>query len=546
MPYIGIRISPTSKRSRKGGTTTFINAVGGTVTIDGNLKRHVLNVGDTFQILSGVGLPFRVMAISGGGGGGALGGGSGGGVYYNGAYLSEIKTYSITVGLGGQGSLSGVGSNSRGSNGGNTIFDTQTILGGGGGGGFSNTEQDGANGGNGGGGGAELSPTFAGGIGGTGFKNGGNGDPSNNATSGGGGGAYDSNGFNATANNGGNGANGFQSNILGALTWYAGAGGGGGETVRGLGGLGGGGNGALLAGSGGGASFYGGGGGGGYGTTGGAGSNGVIAIEYAFDNASNFKLIVVGGQSNGTDRFNILGNLPTEMQGLQSYATYYKNTDNATDNGSWVQANSGVNTQTGTPQTNKFSVMVSCAYKLRNSYNTKSFVIPTGLSSTYIANDVTPSWNVSHSNEYYNRMTALHFTPAIAKLFSGVQSLSPVLVWVHGENDSDTLAHGNAYQANLTALISAFRTYTGFPNAKVIIVKIRPDYGGPSLGLASVRTAIDNIAGGDANVIVLDANASDTTLSADTQHYNPVVDSFGGIQSAVNLGYKLADIISTL
>lgn len=520
----------------------FINAIGGTVTIDGNLKRHVINLGDTFQVLTGENLPMRVLEQPAGGGGGGLGGGAGGEPKET-IYLSKIQTYTLTVGLGGLGSTAGFGPNSRGQNGGNTIFDGSTTLGGGGGGGFDNTEMNGNNGSNGGGAGCELAPNYFSGAVGTGFKNGGLADNTGSATGGGGGGAHSANGSNGAVNTGGNGADGFQSNILGQNQYFGGAGGGGGYSTRGLGGAGGGGRGALNGGGNLPGNFYGAGGGGGYGTVGSPGANGVIIVEYPFDNALNLQPVVFGWQSNGTNRFNKTGNLPTFLQGVQSYGVYYKATDNSSDNGSWQQAEAGVNTQTGTPQTGKFGMDLSMSYKLRNTYNTKVFLFPTAISSTYIANDVNPSHHPSHVGQYYDRMMNDHYLIGVSKLYSFTKS--PILVLIGGESDSDTLAHGMAAQANVTAYVAKFRLDTGYPNAKVIMLAPRTDYGGPSLGLSALLTGMANIAGSDSNFHLIDMNTALTPYSVDGQHQTPTVDNYVGVMGAINAGYLIADKIAT-
>lgn len=261
--------------------------------------------------------------------------------------------------------------------------------------------------------------------------------------------------------------------------------------------------------------------------------------------AGNGYLIIIGGQSNGTDRFTISNNLPVAQQGSQnSCYTYFKTSDAITDNGSWVQMNAGVNTQTGTPQTGSFGISVVMANRLRTTHNKLAFVVPTAVGGTYIANDVTPSWNISHVGEYYDKMLKHAYRFAYSKI--GGINITPVLVWVHGESDTDTVAHGQAYQANLTNLINQFRADCGFPNIKVIITRLRSDYtGSPRLGLSDVRAAQLAVASALTGVYIYDTETALTPLSSDGQHYNPITGSYGGVQSAINLGEGLADLIAT-
>jgi len=60
--------------------------------------------------------------------------------------------------------------------------------------------------------------------------------------------------------------------------------------------------------------------------------------------------IILGGQSNATDRYNVIGNLSSGLIGAQDDAfTYFKSVDNSSDNGAFQNINTGVNTQAGTP-----------------------------------------------------------------------------------------------------------------------------------------------------------------------------------------------------
>ncbi|NTW33447.1 MAG: hypothetical protein HGB12_12635, partial [Bacteroidetes bacterium] len=77
----------------------------------------------------------KVLVVAGGGGGGGGGynggGGGAGGFLYEASHAITAQTYSIIVGSGGAGSSN---TNSKGTNGSNSIFDSMTAFGGGGGG----------------------------------------------------------------------------------------------------------------------------------------------------------------------------------------------------------------------------------------------------------------------------------------------------------------------------------------------------------------------------------------------------------------------------
>lgn len=269
---------------------------------------------------------------------------------------------------------------------------------------------------------------------------------------------------------------------------------------------------------------------------------GTSANDESFDGY----FVIMAGQSNATDRFNITGNLPAAMQGAQTGVyTYYKTANTSADNGSWVALEAGVNTQAGSAS-GKFGLDVVIGNTIYTTYGKEVYICPTAVGGSYIANDEDPSWHISHTDidQYYPRMHTTYVYNAYQAIRS-TKKLKPVMVWVHGESDSDTVAHGQAYETALTNLISDFRTRMGWSNMPVIIPKIRSDYGGTNLGLSDVRTAMDNIIAGDDKVFLVDCDTSATPLSTDGQHYNPIVDSYGGTLSALNLGDLIATSINT-
>ncbi len=191
----------------------------------------------------------QVLAVGGGGSGGTrvspFGGGGGGGA--GGLSLSNFTTSTgnkvVVVGAGGT-AASGL-ANTPGTSGGNSTFDTITVLGGGGGGAYLAAAQSALNGGSGGGAGRES--TGSGSTGGTGTAGQGNsGGNSTGANSGaGGGGGAGAVGATAIGAGGGNGGAGISSTISGTLQFYAGGGGGGAQDTPGTGGSGVGGTGGI-------------------------------------------------------------------------------------------------------------------------------------------------------------------------------------------------------------------------------------------------------------------------------------------------------------
>ncbi len=226
-----------------------------------------------------------ILVVAGGGSGGNSngGGGGGGGVISTSLTLGN-RGYTLHVGNGG----GGVGQGSSGNNGGDSTFDTNTLVakGGGGGGKDSNV---GLNGGSGGGGGGSSTDKSGGSgtsgqgtSGGKGMQRGLNQD-----SGGGGGGANQSGGDGYTTSPPGkmNGGAGKQDSTTGSIAYYGGGGGGGGDGYRGDGstgsGGGGGGDGNGINATSGTANTGGGGGGAGSNqTSSGSGGSGIVVIRY--------------------------------------------------------------------------------------------------------------------------------------------------------------------------------------------------------------------------------------------------------------------------
>lgn len=242
-------------------------------------RTQIFTSNDIWTVPAGV-TSVEVLVVAGGGGG-AVGGGGAGGLIYNASYsTTPSQNITVTVGDGG----AGAGWGSQGTNGSNSVFDTNTAVGGGGG--SHNT--DGRAGGSGGGAGYG---TYTGGTGTAGQGNAGADTVGHNDNPGGGGGGGGAVGGNTDEYVGGNGGVGLDYSTefgtgVGESGWFAGGGGGSTFTgTPGTGGTGGGGNGVNGASAVGeaGTANTGGGGGAGVdsgGATGGAGGSGIVIIKY--------------------------------------------------------------------------------------------------------------------------------------------------------------------------------------------------------------------------------------------------------------------------
>lgn len=271
---------------------------GGTVTHVGGNTIHTFLASGTLDCTGTGGGTVSALVVGGGGGGGksndgndgaAAGGGAGGYMYVL-SHIVSAQSYDVIVGEGGSGAV-GSG-NIAGSDGGNSVFDTLTVIGGGGGG-----VPGGVAGHNGGSGGGSATTNASVGQGTLGQGN--NGGEANTVPflGGGGGGGSGGAGGNGDGHNGGAGGSGTDNSISGSPVTYAGGGGGGGTATGGAwaGGnaTGGGGAGGSGLDAGGNAIMNtGGGGGGGGGSStslngnGGNGGSGIVIVSYPTPSAT--------------------------------------------------------------------------------------------------------------------------------------------------------------------------------------------------------------------------------------------------------------------
>jgi len=296
-------------------TNVPFSATGGTITTVSGYKIHTFTSsasGASGFVPNKSGTVDVMVVAAGGCGGGDMGGGGGaGGMIVSTGFSVSASSYSIVIGAGGTGTITGDNPGGpKGTNGGNTTFSTITTLGGGAGQtGHRTAQSDGqANSGGSGGGASAYSGALISGASGTSGQGNAGGNNNNSSYNSAGGGGKGTVGVNA-AGACGPGGTGLQNNYDGTNHYYAGGGGGGGyNTHAGNGGAGGGGGGGHYGyqnvqvgtggsgrnaggngitntnhsyGGAGGANTGGGGGAGGYSSKGGAGGSGIVIIRYA-------------------------------------------------------------------------------------------------------------------------------------------------------------------------------------------------------------------------------------------------------------------------
>jgi len=448
-----VEISTKTAEESEGGTITYTDSSGlnprSSPPYAGGYTVHTFTSNGTFTSKGFGNVEVLVVAGGGGGGGGLASGGGAGGFRTDTGFTVTLQEYTVTVGAGGAG---GVGTNTLGASGSNSVFGSIISAGGGGGGHY--TDINGLTGGSGGGRGGASS----GGSGSLGAD--GNTpatDPSQGNNGGanffvsvsghysGGGGGAGAVGGNASSGGGGAGGNGTVSSISGSVITYAGGGGGCGRNdvnakPGGAGGSGGGGVGAGnngLAGSG--AANTGGGGGGGRwtdGPNGGNGGSGIVIVRYlslsCYRPAGEVRSRVHDTTEVGTSWGEISWGESTPAGTDIKLKTRTGDNDSPPDGwSSWYPAGDvWYEVNTGTP-----------IGSLRARYIQYLSSFTTTISTH------TPQLTEVNIQFSTNSATA----PSLTSPDSSWNNLTPVFDWVFGDNENDTQT---AYQIQLSTDIN--------------------------------------------------------------------------------------------
>lgn len=264
--------------------------------------------------------------------------------------------------------------------------------------------------------------------------------------------------------------------------------------------------------------------------------------------------IMMVGQSNATSRFTSTGNLPAPQQGPQTGSyIFWKPTDtypNAgvpndsyNNDGVWQPLNSGTNDKPSEAPAATFGIDNPLGYRLYNTYGKECYFVSTAIGGTGVDASLVPTLNSGVRQSLYDRATIPYIKAAWAKIKS-TKNLKPIFIIMNGETDGTvSTTTANNFEANTTALINQLRIDTGFVNAPVIITSLRPDT--VFTYKSTIITAQQNVAANMSRVYLFNMNTARTPISSDGQHYNPIVASYGGVQSALNAGRDIADFIDT-
>lgn len=263
----------------------------------------------------------------------------------------------------------------------------------------------------------------------------------------------------------------------------------------------------------------------------------------------NGYIIIMAGQSNGTSRGNILPingekGLNTLLRGsLTGVKSYYKTVDNSVDNGSWVNLQAGVTDYPGSSSGTTFGISITLGNSLLNRYGITPWIIPAAYSSSYIYQDqqylgTLNTWNINNTDRY-TRMYTWNYARAVAAMPAGIYKT--IIVWVHGESDSEQVAFANAYKQNVIDFYNKFVSDSGV-TPKMIITELKSDVSASlSPQSAIVRQAQQDILAALPNAVYL-TTASETWRSGGSEaaniHYSDL--------SYQSIGNRLADLIVTL
>ncbi len=258
-----------------------------------------------------------------------------------------------------------------------------------------------------------------------------------------------------------------------------------------------------------------------------------IGVQAGRQELTFANIIPIWGQSNNCD-IGSLGALPSRLSNPCPFIrSFYKTADDALTNGSWVTYQAGITSQQ--PSAGGFAMNLTMSDKLFHTYGKAAFIVNSAIVSTPLAVDgANPTWDPATVGSLWTRATSYHLDQSILRLPTPNYKI-PCLIWGQGEQDAGNLTKANAYNANLRALITAFRSRYG-ATIPVIIVKLRSDVNASSCPYASTVIAAQN------DVIDTVANVygfsmASYTMRVDLLHFTDA--------SYMAAGEAMADLIYT-
>lgn len=166
-------------------------------------------------------------------------------------------------------------------------------------------------------------------------------------------------------------------------------------------------------------------------------------------------------------------------------------------------------------QTAKFAFQFYLYPQLQGLLSKRIYVVHHAQGGTSLAVD----WLPSTAGGLYEQLVfkTQCMTRAIYDC-DGINTSFKFLFWGQGESDAQVLAQANAYEANLTSLISAFRSDVGMGNIPVLVARLSSNINATTCPYwATVRAAQEAVAGAVSGVYIV--NQDNATMQADGIHY---------------------------
>lgn len=232
-----------------------------------------------------------------------------------------------------------------------------------------------------------------------------------------------------------------------------------------------------------------------------------------FAPSSSVIVAIMAGQSN------LEGNGTTTFSYTFSRVqTYYKSDYTTTaDNGALATLAFNVNNSTGSSQIDtEPEPSIYLGRRFEGVFPNRLITVKVAIGGTGFTNG-TGLW--ASSGALRNALINHYIKPCLSKLqASSLDVWLMPFFWVQGETDCNNSTNANAYQTQLSALLSAVRTAVGVPTLPIVISRINSGIDSvnyPSFG--TVQAAQDAIVAGDQNIRIL--NPDDLALT-DGLHYS--------------------------
>lgn len=212
-------------------------------------------------------------------------------------------------------------------------------------------------------------------------------------------------------------------------------------------------------------------------------------------------VFLIAGQSNATGYDSGVPDNTSQFQNVEIYTgTAWENLQYPTNNEGFLNLNHGIE--------------IRLAELIESYYTLSGHIIKLGEPSTSLAQRPAIDWNTA-SFELYDDLITKVSNGLNALSTSGIDNVIKGLVWIQGESDGQNESEADAYESNLTSLITNFRSVHG--NVAFVLVKVNSSLSIYYPYIGTVRAAMDNVASSLPNVSTIDT--LDAVYTASNVHY---------------------------